>query len=56
MSRMFQWPAVGVGLFFIATSMTKGLPDAIAYSSAGLNSAAEWTRMPSTPYALAIAA
>ena len=46
---MFQWPAVGVGSFFMSTSMTTGRFDAIAFSSAGLNSAADATLTPSTP-------
>ena len=28
MSRIFQWPVVGVGFFIIATSITVGLFDA----------------------------
>ena len=46
---MFQWPAVGTGSFCMATSMTNGLPDLIAFSSAGLNSAALWILTPSMP-------
>ena len=53
---MFQWPVVGVGTLTIDTSITTGLPSAMARSRAGLNSAAESTLMPVTPYASAIAA
>ena len=39
---MFQWPAVGAGSFFMFTSITTGLFSAMARSSAGLSSAAEF--------------
>src|SRR4029450_5599465 len=35
MSRMFQWPVVGVGLFLMATSSTTGVPMASGLASAG---------------------
>jgi len=53
---MFQCPAVGTGSFFMYTSSTTGRFDLIAFSSAGLKSAADATLTPSTPYAPAIAA
>ena len=54
MSRIFQWPVVGVGLFIIATSITVGLFDLIASLNAGSNSDALLIFMPTAPYASAI--
>ena len=54
---MFQCPAVGTGSFcMIDVDDERACSDLIAFSSAGLNSAAESIFTPSTPYALAIAA
>ena len=44
---MFQWPAVGVGTFFMYTSMTTRRFICSARSSAGFSSAADATLMPS---------
>jgi hypothetical protein len=46
---IFQWPAVGVGTFSMRTSMTTVRFYWTAFSSAGLNSAAEATLTPSMP-------
>jgi len=54
MSRIFQWPVVGVGLFIIATSITVGLLDAIAPLNDGNNSDALLIFIPTAPYASAI--
>ena len=52
---MFQCPAVGVGMFFMYTSMTTGLFRATALCSAGSSLSARLMVMPSKPKARAMA-